>query len=149
MEPHHYKVRRREQENVWNQIAYALKLISTEIVRERCASLINPEAEKEKSELKQSGISPEDTPLDEAIKNIIDKIQACEIKSSKIRTIKMYKEDKKKKTAEDMRSQAIESLAESKARKRASLSHAAKNKKKLFCFRKSARWKCFITHPPA
>ena len=74
MEPHHYKVRRREQENVWNQIAYALKLISTEIVRERCASLINPEAEKEKSELKQSGISPEDTPLDEAIKNIIDKL---------------------------------------------------------------------------
>ena len=51
----------------------------------------------------------------------------------------MYKKDKKKKTAEDMRSQAIESLAESKARKRASLSHAAKNKKKLFCFRKSAR----------
>ena len=68
MELHHYKVGRREQENVWKQIAYALNLIWTEIVRERCASLINPEAEKEKSELKQSGISPEDIPLDEAIK---------------------------------------------------------------------------------
>ena len=60
MEPDQYKVRRRKHENVWKQIAYTLNLISAENVRERCALLINPKAEKEKSDLKQSGINPED-----------------------------------------------------------------------------------------
>ena len=44
--------------------------------------------------------------LDEAIKNIIDRMQACEIKSSKIRTMKMYKKIKKK---ENSRRYEIES----------------------------------------
>ena len=39
--------------------------------------LPNRQAEKEKNELKQSGISPEDTPLDVAIKNIIDGMREC------------------------------------------------------------------------
>ena len=40
--------------------------------------LINRQAEKEKSELKQSGISPEDTPSNNAIKNAIDRMPECE-----------------------------------------------------------------------
>ena len=47
-------------------------------VRETCSLLTNRQAEKEKSELKQSGISPEDAPLDNAIKNIINRIRECE-----------------------------------------------------------------------
>ena len=58
------------------QKADALKFISTKhtffrvdagAVRERCALLKNHQAGKEKSELKQSGISPQDILLDEAI----------------------------------------------------------------------------------
>ena len=76
MEPDQYKARSREQGNVWKKIADALNLISTEstffhvdacAVSEGLALLTNRQAEKEKSELKQSGISPEDTPLDEVI----------------------------------------------------------------------------------
>ena len=87
MESYQYNARSREQGNVWKQIADALNLISTastffrvnaRAVRERCALLTNRQAEKEKNELKQSGISPEDTPLDEAIKNIIDIMRECE-----------------------------------------------------------------------
>ena len=79
------KARSRERGNVWKQIAYALNLISTEstffgvdarAVRERCALLTNRQAEKGKSELKQSGISPEDSPLDNTIKNI-DRMREC------------------------------------------------------------------------
>ena len=65
-----------EQGNALKQKGDALNFISTEntffhvdagAVRERCVLLKNHQAGKENSELKQSGISPEDTPLDEAI----------------------------------------------------------------------------------
>ena len=84
MEPYQYKARSWEQGNVWKQIADALNLISTEntffrvdahVVRERCSLLTNCQPEKGKSELKRSGISPEDTPLDNAIKNIINRMR--------------------------------------------------------------------------
>ena len=87
MEPYHYKARNREQVNVRKKIADVLDLISTKktffhvkprAVLYRCNLLISRQAEKEKSELKQSGISSEDTPLNEAIKNIIDTIRECE-----------------------------------------------------------------------
>ena len=66
----------RKQRNVWKQIADHLSLISTgntffsvnaHAVNENFALLINRQAQKEKSKLKQSGISPEDTPIDETI----------------------------------------------------------------------------------
>ena len=38
--------------------------VNTDAVRERCALLKNHQAGKEKSELKQSGITPQDTLLD-------------------------------------------------------------------------------------
>ena len=84
MEPYQHKGRRRERGNIWKQIADALNLISTEstffrvdarVVCERCALLTNRQAEKDKGDLKQSGISPEDTPLDNATKNIIDRMR--------------------------------------------------------------------------
>ena len=83
-EPYQYKARSREQGNIWKQIADALNLISTEStfchvdardVCERCALLTKRQAEKDKGDLKQSGISPDDTPLDNAIKNIIDRMR--------------------------------------------------------------------------
>ena len=122
MEPYPYKARSWEQGNVWKQIADALNLISTEntffrvnahVVRERCSLLTNCQAEKEKSELKQSGISPEDTPLDNAIKNIINRMRECEEEQENQDNENIQK-SKERKAAEDMRSTAMESLAESK-----------------------------------
>ena len=142
MEPYHYKTRSRERGNVWKQIADALNLISTGstffridacAVRERCALLTNRQAEKEKSELKQCGISPDDTPVDEAIKNIIDRMRECEEEQENQDNEKIQKNKKERKVAEDMKLKAMESLAESKAQKRASLSddnESPKNSKK-------------------
>ena len=48
--------------------------VDARVLRGRCSLLTNLQAEKEKSELKQSCISPEDPLLDEAIKNIIDRM---------------------------------------------------------------------------
>ena len=75
-ELYQYKARNKERGSTLEQKADALKFISTKhtffrvdagAVRERCALLKNHQAGKEKSELKQSGISPQDTLLDEAI----------------------------------------------------------------------------------
>ena len=141
MEPYPYKARSWEQGNVWKQIADALNLISTEntffrvnahVVRERCSLLTNCQAEKEKSELKQSGISPEDTPLDNAIKNIINRMRECEEEQENQDNENIQK-SKERKAAEDMRLTAMESLAESKTRKQASLidyDESLKNSKK-------------------
>ena len=54
---------------------------------ELCFSIVGL---KEKSELKQSSTSPEDTPLYEAIENIIYRMRECE-ESNKIRTMKIFK----------------------------------------------------------
>ena len=76
MELYQNQARSRKQRNVWKQIADHLNLISTgntffcvnaHAGNENFALLINHQAEKEKSKLKQSGISPEDTPIDERI----------------------------------------------------------------------------------
>ena len=80
----------------------------------------NRQAEKEKSELKQSGISPEDTPLDNAIKNIINRIRECKDEQENQDNENIQKNKKERKATED-RLTAMESLAESKARKRTSL----------------------------
>ena len=131
LEPYQFKVRSRERGNVWKNIADALNRISTEniyfrvdarAVRERCALLINRQIEKEKSEIKQSGISPEETPLDEAIKSIIDRMRECEEEQENQNKENSQKDQKEKKAAEDIRLKAMESLAETKARKRGSLS---------------------------
>ena len=89
-------------------------------VRETCSLLTNRQAEKEKSELKQSGISPEDTPLDNAIKNIINRIRECEEEQENQDNENIQKNKKERKATED-RLTAVESLAESKAQKRTSL----------------------------
>ena len=141
MEPYQYKARSWEQGNVWKQIADALNLISTEntffrvdahVVRERCSLLTNCQPEKGKSELKRSGISPEDTPLDNAIKNIINRMRECE-EEQENQDNENIRKSKERKAAEDMRLTAMENLAESKTRKRVSLieyDESPKNSKK-------------------
>ena len=79
--------------------------------------LTNRQAEKEKNELKQSGISPEDTPLNNAIKNVIDRMPECEKEQENQDNENIQKNTKNRKAAEDLRLVAMESLAESKARK--------------------------------
>ena len=130
MEPYQYRARSRERRNFWKQIADALNLISTEsisfrvdarAVRERCAFFTNCQAEKKKSDLKQSGISPEDNPVDEAIKNIIDRMRECEEEQENQDKEHIQQNKKERKAAEYVRLKAMESLADSKAHKQASL----------------------------
>ena len=59
-------------------------------VYERCALLKNHQAGKEESELKQSGISPQDTLLDEAIEVYL--IECKSVRNSrKTRTMEIFK----------------------------------------------------------
>ena len=107
--------------------------VDAHTVRERCSLLTNRHAEKEKGELKQSGISPEDTPLDNAIKNLINRIVECEEEQDNQDNENIQKNKKERKAAEDMRLTAMENLAESKSQKRASLindNESPKNSKK-------------------
>ena len=56
--------------------------------------LTNRQGEKEKNELKQSGISPEDTPSNNAVKKVIDGMPECE-EEQEIRTMRIFKRIKK------------------------------------------------------
>ena len=106
--------------------------VDAHTVHERCSLLTNRHAEKEKGELKQSGISPEDTPLDNAIKNIINRMRECE-EEQENQDNENIRKSKERKAAEDMRLTAMENLAESKSQKRASLindNESPKNSKK-------------------
>ena len=90
--------------------------------------LTNHQAEKEKS-----SISPEDSPLYEAIRNIIDVTKECEEEQENQDNENIQKGKEERKAAEDMKLNAMGSLAESKAQKQAPLSdddESQKNSKK-------------------
>ena len=76
--------------------------------------LIICQAEKEKSELKESGISTEDTPLDKVIKNKIDRMRESEEEQENQYNQKFHKNKIRRKVVEDMRLKAMKSLTEIK-----------------------------------
>ena len=119
MKPCQYKAKSREWGNVRKQIADALILISTEgtffrvdarAVGEECALLANRQVAKEECELKQSGISPEDTRLENAVKNIIDRMRECDEEQENQDNENIQENKKERKVAEDMRLTAVGNL---------------------------------------
>ena len=90
-------------------------ILSCRCCRERCALLTNRQVVKEESELKQSGISPEDTRLENEIRNIIDRMRECDEEQENQDNENIQENKKERKVAEDMRLTAMKNLEESKA----------------------------------
>lgn len=126
LEPYKFKARSRERGNIWKQIAEHLNEVSNDdiffkvdnrAVRDRFNILIAHYNEKMKEQEKASGISPEPTPLDEALESILDRMKIAEEELEKASKENEANDKKEVEKAEEMRKKAMETFSESKARK--------------------------------
>ena len=121
-EPFQYRVGSKERGSVWTQIATNLKThpgftVSQRAVRDRYG-ILEKKAKKRKREIENgTGISSDDSELDLAIEEIIEKWEAANREFQFDSQSKVKKLEKDKETAEGMRRMWMETLGASKNRK--------------------------------
>ena len=121
-EPFKYRAGSKERGSAWSQIAGNLNThpgftVSQRAVRDRFG-ILEKKAKKRKREIENgTGISPEDSELDVALEEIIEKWEAAEQEFQLDNQSKAKKLEKDKETAEEMRKMSMETLAASKKRK--------------------------------
>ena len=135
MEPYQHPYRSKERGNVWNQIAINLNgldhpkfKVNKRSIRDRLTLLITKHKAKIRQEENASGIACEETELDQALEEIIDKEKLADEKSSEAK--KKEKEEKEEKAAaEEHRQSAMERLGQTKRRNADSETDGAQAKK--------------------
>ena len=117
MEPYQYPYRCKERGDLWNQIAINLNgldqpkfKVNRRSVRDRLTLLITKYKAKIRQEENASGIACEETELDQALEEIIDKEKLAEEKGSEAKK-------KEKAAAEEHRQSAMERLGQTNKRK--------------------------------
>ena len=132
MEPYQHPYRSKERGDVWNQIAINLNgldhpkfKVNKRSVRDRLTLLITKHKAKIRQEENASGIACEETELDQALEEIIDKEKLADEKSSEAKK----KEKEEKAAAEEHRQSAMERLGQTKRRNADSETDGAPAKK--------------------
>ena len=135
MEPYQYPYRSKERGDVWNNIAINLNgldhprfKVNKRSVRDRLTLLITKYKAKVREEENASGISCEESELDQALEEIVEKEKLAGEKSSETKS----KEKEEKTAAEEHRKMAMERLSQTKKRKaenETSGSHAKKSRR--------------------
>ena len=132
MEPYQHPYRSKERGDVWNQIAINLNgldhpkfKVNKRSVRDRLTLLITKHKAKIRQEKNASGITCEETELDQALEEIIDKEKLADEKSSEAKK----KEKEEKAAAEEHRQSAMERLGQTKRRNADSETDGAQAKK--------------------
>ena len=136
VEPYTFKPKIKERGNAWTLIANTLNTLKDPMfnvnqrsVRDRYKVLETRFNEKEREEAKASGISPEESEIDQAMQEIIEKMNEAEQSYHKISEEKKDKEEKDKKSADEMRRRSLETFAETRKRKELNDSNEDKPKK--------------------
>ena len=124
MEPFKHPKNSKERGEIWGQIALNLnKLaspkfkVSKRSVRDRLTLLQTKFKEKMRDEERASGIDCEETQLDAAIEEILDKEKAADIERSEQSGTLNKKQEDEKASAEEVRRQAMERLGKTQKRK--------------------------------
>ena len=123
-EPYQFKPQTRERGNAWKTISENLMAsktinfkVDTRAVRERLLNVVIPwHKVKTKEQLAASGISPENNSLDDAVEEIIEKMEEAEKTYEQENVIDGEKKDQEVANAQEMRKWALESFTETKKR---------------------------------
>ena len=121
-EPFKYRAGSKERGSVWSQIATNLNThpgftVSQRAVRDRFG-ILEKKAKKRKREIENgTGISPEDSELDLALEEIIEKWEAADQEFQLDNQSKAKKLEKDKETAEEMWRMSLKTRGASKKRK--------------------------------
>lgn len=123
VQPHQYRPKSTERGNAWTSIANELNAIqeirfsvTQKAVRDRLKLLVERFKRKLREEVSASGISPDESELDEALNTIIELMDEAEQQFDKDSHEKQKKMEKDRKQAEEIRFQAMETFGESKKR---------------------------------
>ena len=132
MEPYQHPYRSKERGDVWNQIAINLNgldypkfKVNKRSVRDRLTLLITKHKAKMRQEENASGIACEETELDQALEELIDKEKLADEKSSEAKKT----EKAEKAAAVEHRRSAMERLGETKRRNTEGESEGTQTKK--------------------
>ena len=124
IEPFRYRPRTKESGNAWSQVAEDLNQIKSlqmnvdqRAVRDRFKIIRSHFLHKMRDEESASGISPEMTPVDEALDDIIEREKEFERQHTQEDGAKTAKAEKDRKTGEEMRQESLETFAETRKRK--------------------------------
>ena len=142
-EPFKHPKNSKERGEVWSNIAVNLNSlenpsfkVSKRSVRDRLTLLQTKYKGKTREEEKASGIDCEETPLDAAIEEILEKEKAADMERNEQSGTQPLKEQREKASAEEVRRQAMERLG--KTQKRNADSEEGKPSKK----RKEKKLRC-------
>ena len=122
LEPYKHKKGSNEAGKIWSDIARSLKYcqqlkfkqnLSQSAVRERFSLLQARYKEKEREEIRASGISPEQDELDVLLEEITEREKAAEENREDVNR----KKENDKVTAKEMQKQAMERMGQTKKRK--------------------------------
>ena len=123
LEPYQHKPGSRESGGAWEKIAENLRkidsprfLVTQRSVRDRFKLLISRFKVSQRKELAASGINPKPSELESGLEAILDKMTSYNENREK-ETEEKEKAMKDKKSAEDMRKKAMETLGQTKKRK--------------------------------
>ena len=124
VEPYSKKPSTRERGQAWTMIAEVLNNVEQPIfnvtqrgVRERFALLEKRCKDRTREEVLASGISPEETPLDSILEEIIEKTKEFEAIFQDQKGKDKEKNEEEKKKEEDVRLEAMETFAQTRKRK--------------------------------
>lgn len=122
-EPYNYRKGSVERKGIWQQIADALNIIeepsfrvNARSVRDHLNSLLEHFKKKINAEERASGISPEETELDIALQDIMERLDEAEEEQSKQTANKKAKQEGDMQKAKEMRKRSLETFSETKDR---------------------------------
>ena len=122
-EPYNQRKGSVERGKVWDLLAESLNKINNPLfrvtgrsIRDHLKTLIDNFKRKQREEEKASGINPDETELDIALRDIIDRFNEAETEHSRQVTEKKVKQDNDVKKAMEMRKRSMETLSESMER---------------------------------
>lgn len=122
-QPYQYRAKSAERGSAWTSIANELNAVqeirfcvTQKAVRDRMKLLVERHKKKTREEESASGISPEESEIDEALDTIIELIDDAEQHFEKDSYEKQQKIENNRKQAEELRVKAMESYGESRKR---------------------------------
>ena len=122
-QPYQYRPKSAERGSAWTSIANELNAVqeirfcvTQKAVRDRMKLLVERHKKKTREEESASGISPEESEIDEALNTIIELIDDAEQHFEKDSTKNSKTTENNRKQAEELRVEAMESYRESRKR---------------------------------
>lgn len=124
IEPYQFTPKSKERGQSWSEVALNVKQallpesynITQRSSRDRFNLLLAKHKTKQRKDISASGISPEQTELDAALDDLLERVEEAEKRHASNATEKKSQEDQQKQHAEEVRRMSLETYSETRKR---------------------------------